>query len=79
MTAEEITKQLEALMAEQEKEEKVIVQRIAALRDTQYRQTQIVHDLRRQEQALQADIQGMGSRRNEALQTKLSDDVAARK
>lgn len=45
-------------MAEQEKEEKAVNARISAFRDAQFKQTQLVHALRTQEQALQADIQG---------------------
>jgi hypothetical protein len=58
MTAEEITKQLEAIMAEQEKEEKLVAARISALRDAQFRQSQALQGLRIQEQSMQADIQG---------------------
>jgi hypothetical protein len=57
MSAEEVTKQLEAIRAEQEKEEKAINARIASLRDQQFRQTQLVQQLKTEELALQADIQ----------------------
>ncbi len=60
-TAEEITKQLEAILEEQEREEKGAIARVASLRDAQFKQTQRVQALRVQEQALQADIQGESS------------------